>query len=249
VSIGYTSQTWFRLLASSIKDAPTILNDDDIERIQSNKELNEEAREKLLSWARMIQTGEMFFEQGQSQYPEIVVRNLHLSRCYVCEKLAVWVHDAVVSPFNKDGPPHHSDMPEDIARDYDEARTILKMSPRGAAALLRLCVQKLCDELGQKGKKIDAAIAGLVGEGLSPVISEALDSVRVIGNEAVHPGGVMDLRDDHDTAVKLFGLVNVIVDRMISHPKQVRDLYETLPPEKRAAIDARNAKATGQKSE
>jgi hypothetical protein len=55
----------------------------------------------------------------------------------------------------------------------------------------------------------------------------------------------MDLCDDHDTAVKLFGLVNMIVEQMISHPKQVRDLYQTLPPEKRKAIDDRNAKATG----
>jgi hypothetical protein len=53
----------------------------------------------------------------------------------------------------------------------------------------------------------------------------------------------MDLRDDHDTAEKLFGLVNLIVDRMISHPSQVQSIYETLPPEKRAAIDARNARA------
>jgi hypothetical protein len=141
-----------------------------------------------------------------------------------------------------DGPAPNADMPEDIAKDFAEARTILKMSPRGAAALLRLCVQKLCRHLGGEGKTIDAAIESMVENGLSPIVQQALDSVRVIGNESVHPG-TMDLRDDHDTAEKLFGLVNLIVDRMISHPSQVQSIYETLPPEKRAAIDARNARA------
>jgi Domain of unknown function (DUF4145) len=157
-------------------DAPTIPDDDLIEKIESNKELDKEAQERFSSWVRRMQTREVFVEQAKSQWPTLVVHNLHLSNCYVCKKLAVWVHDSIVSPFNKGGSPHHSDMPEDIARDYDEAGTILKMSPRGAAALLRLCVQKLCDELGQKGKTIDAAIGTLMGEGLSPVIGAALDS-------------------------------------------------------------------------
>jgi hypothetical protein len=59
----------------------------------------------------------------------------------------------------------------------------------------------------------------------------------------------MDLRDDQATALKLFGLVNMIVERMISHPKQVLAVYELLPPEKRDAIDKRNAKGLGQKKE
>jgi hypothetical protein len=46
---------------------------------------------------------------------------------------------------------------------------------------------------------------------LAPESRMTLDSVRVIGNETVHPG-TMDMRDDHDTAIKLFGLANLIVD-------------------------------------
>lgn len=63
-----------------------------------------------------------------------------------------------------------------------------------------------------------------------------------IGNEAVHPG-VMDLRDDRDTAFELFGLVNSIADQMITHPKAVETLYEKLPENKREAIEARDRKA------
>ncbi|WP_424033423.1 DUF4145 domain-containing protein [Methylocella sp.] len=49
-------------------------------------------------------------------------------------------------------------------------------------------MQKLCVELGEKGKNIDDDIANLVKKGLSPELQQALDILRVIGNEAVHHG-------------------------------------------------------------
>ena len=136
------------------------------------------------------------------------------------------------------------DTPEDIRRDYEEARTILDLSPRGAAALLRLAVQKLCAHLGEKGKNINEDIASLVAKGLDPRVQQALDVVRVVGNDAVHPGA-MDLRDDRATAERLFGLVNLIVERMISYPKHVETLYRSLPETKRDEIKKRNAQAAG----
>ncbi len=47
---------------------------------------------------------------------------------------------------------------EDIRRDYDEAAKVLALSPRGAAALLRLAIRKLCKELGEPGKNINEDI-------------------------------------------------------------------------------------------
>ena len=107
--------------------------------------------------------------------------------------------------------------------------------------MLRLVVQKLCKHLGEKGKKIDDDIASLVQKGLNPMVQQALDTVRVIGNEAVHPGS-LDLYDDRDTASQLFRLVNLIAEQMISQPKHVNDMYNSLPPTKLAAIEARDAK-------
>ena len=51
----------------------------------------------------------------------------------------------------------------------------------------------------QKGENLNADVAKLVKKGLPVDVQQALDAVRVIGNEALHPGQ-MDLRDDRPTA-------------------------------------------------
>ncbi len=88
---------------------------------------------------------------------------------------------------------------------------------------------------------MDDDIASLVSQGLNPLVKKSLDIVRVIGNEAVHPGKI-DLKDDRDTAIKLLELVNSIAEQMISHPKHVESMYEGLPEEKRTAIKGRDSK-------
>ena len=73
------------------------------------------------------------------------------------------------------------------------------------------------------------------------MVQHALDAVRVIGNEAVHPG-TLDLKDDRDTAMRLFGLMNIIAEQMISNPKHIKELYDKLPESKRTAIEKRDKK-------
>jgi hypothetical protein len=84
-------------------------------------------------------------------------------------------------------------------------------------------------------------IASLVAKGLNRLVQQSLDIVRVIGNEAVHPGTI-DLRDDRDTALQLFKLVNLIAEQMISTPKHVNQIFDSLPVAKKAAIEKRDGK-------
>jgi hypothetical protein len=137
-------------------------------------------------------------------------------------------------------PEAHPDMPEDIKRDYEEARQICGASPRAAAALLRLCVEKICNTLLGKPGKIDNQIAQLVEKGLPKKAQQALDSVRVIGNECVHPG-TLDLDDTPELALALFRLVNLIIQDCITAPKEAEDIYNLLPEGKRQGIERRDA--------
>jgi hypothetical protein len=139
--------------------------------------------------------------------------------------------------------PPNPDLTPEIIADFEEARSILQRSPRGAAALFRLCIQKVCVQLGESGKNINADIAALVKKGLNPKVQKSLDVVRVIGNESVHPGTI-DLRDQPQTAVQLASLINMIADAMITQPKLVDELYGTLPEAKREEIKKRDGTPT-----
>ena len=166
--------------------------------------------------------------------------NVSASECFNCAKLSVWIYDRLVYPRAGEAPPPNPDLSEDIRRDYDEASSILVQSPRGAAALIRLAIQKLCKELGKSGNDLNADIGALVKDGLDPRIQQALDIVRVIGNHAVHPGRIY-LRDDRATAEKLFTLLNMIVDTMISQRKDLDAFYAALPEGALDAIARRDA--------
>ena len=131
-------------------------------------------------------------------------------------------------------------MPDQIKAVFDEARAIVATSPKGAAALLRLAIQELCDSLLKtSGSNLNQAIGDLVKQGMPKKVQQALDLVRVIGNNAVHPGQI-DFNDNNDIALKLFGLVNAIVNIMITQPKEIDDLYNVLPKIARESIEKRD---------
>jgi hypothetical protein len=240
----YTTQYWFDVYAQKKDDnsIPVIANEEWRRHVEADKDMTKEVKDGFLKWHDLRMTGLVLIsELNSSVYASYGTDNLHLSKCYNCGKVAVWVYDKLLFPSKKTGACPNSDLPEDVLHDFEEARSIINESPRGAAALLRLCVQKLCKHLGEKGKTIDDDIASLVLKGLNPMVQRSLDIVRVIGNEAVHPGEI-DLRDDSDTASRLLDIVNSIVDQMISHPKKVEELYGKLPESKRNAIEERDFK-------
>lgn len=177
------------------------------------------------------------FDIGRGRVPS----GYWLCHCNNCNQKSLWKMETerCVDPVIGGGPRPHVDMPDDVKADYEEARGIVGLSPRGACALLRLAVQKLCKQLGEKGENIDDDIASLVQKGLPIEVQEALDALRVIGNEAVHPGE-MDLRDDVETATALFGLLNFVVKDRIAEPKERKRLFGLLPERKREAIARRD---------
>jgi hypothetical protein len=241
-------QTWFRAYGRQISNGkPHWPTKEQLEFLAAKVRLAQDSGDEdqtsvdVLEYARRIFRGEVFFHDTLSDHAKPPhVANLHVSQCYSCTKLAVWAADRLIFPslqtFSVQPNPDFSD---DIRCDFLEAASIFDGSPRGAAALLRLAIQKLCTQLGEPGKNINDDIASLVRKGLDVRVQRALDIVRVIGNETVHPG-VIDLRDDRDTALELFRLVNLIADVMISQPKHIEAMYADLPESKRKAIEERD---------
>lgn len=147
--------------------------------------------------------------------------------------------------------PPVDNMPECIKELYEEARSIAHLSPRGAAALLRLALDKLCDEVCEDCKqakfngKIDQKIGVLVANGLSSKLQKAFDFVRVTGNDAVHELGLIDIQDNPEIVNALFALLNLITEKMITENKEIDNLYNLIPESRRDKIEERNKKAKG----
>lgn len=166
-------------------------------------------------------------------------KNFQVCKCCHCDKNSIWYSGKMIYPECSAAPFPDSDLPAELYVDYEEARTIVDRSPRGAAALLRLVIQKLCVSLGKPGRNLNSDIASLVKDGLPVPVQQALDVVRVIGNNAVHPGQI-NLKDNRETANKLFTLVNLIVQRMITQPKEIKALFDGLPDGATEGINARD---------
>lgn len=162
-----------------------------------------------------------------------------MHRCQCCGKKILWIDDEYIYPeiVAEEANP---DMPESVKKLYEEAGLIYNKSPRAACALLRLAVENLCHELGKDDKDINKNIAALVKDGLSPDIQKALDIVRVVGNKAVHPGQIAIDVDNVSTAKLLMRLLNIIVGKMITEPKELDEVYAFLPESTREAIERRD---------
>jgi hypothetical protein len=242
-------QTWFQGSACQFAKGkpPSMVSKETIESMRIDKNIPAEARADFVAWALRINNREIFLAEKSRDIFVYDVYNLYLSQCYSCEQYALWHADRLVYPKVNFGLSANDDLNADIKNDFTEATAILDNSPRGSAALLRLALQKLMKQIGESGENINEDIGSLVTKGLDVKIQKTLDLVRVIGNNAVHPGTI-DMRDNRDTAVRLFGLINAIAYDRITHPKEVDALYESVltPSQKQAITKRDNAPPKGE---
>lgn len=162
-----------------------------------------------------------------------------VSKCMHCNKFIIWIDRKMVYPKVVSVATPNDDMPDEIKKDYSEAAYILNDSPRAAAALLRLALQKLCKFLGEPGANINDDIKSLVKKGLNPLVQQSLDALRITGNNAVHPGEI-DLEENSEKVIMLFKLINFICDKMITEPKEIKSFYSSLPEKSLKAIEKRD---------
>ena len=79
----------------------------------------------------------------------------------------------------------------------------------------------------------------MVNQGLFVEIQQALDPVRVIGNNAIHPGQMTTV-DDGEIALKLFHLANFIVEDRIAQSRILNESFGTLPDGVKEQIERRD---------
>ncbi len=103
-------------------------------------------------------------------------------------------------------------VPEIIREDYEEAYSILHLSPKASATLARRCLQTMiADFWGVKKKNLADSIRELEDE-ISPSLMIAIDGIRKIGNIGAH------MEKD----------VNLIIDIEAHEAELLLELLETL---------------------
>lgn len=225
-------QHWFEVLVNSFERGQkpfvyqwTSLNAVDLKKFEDEKDLK-----KFAAFKKRFRKNEVTYEvhsYGKSCNWEMI--NVEASMCHSCDGFAIWVKGAIAWPAHEVHVEPHPDIPASIKDDFLEAASIAQMSPRGSAALSRMIIQKLMVELGEKGDNINEDIGALVQKGLEVEIQQALDVVRVVGNNAVHPGKI-DLKDDTGIALALLQLINLVVERRIATQKRIGEMFANLPP-------------------
>lgn len=170
---------------------------------------------------------------------------LGISTCKACGKYHVWNSEKMIFPQKTDSsiPIPLEDMPQVVKDLYLEARDVHPISYKASCALLRLALQHLCEELlkDRSTGEINKDIGELVKEAVPQEFQQALDIVRVIGNNAVHPGK-MDESDVEEYAITLFELLNYIVQEKIVRPKIIGGIYNKLPSGVLKQIERRDNK-------
>ena len=159
-------QTWLRPFLMYGKDqTPRMPSPDVVDRIRADRKL--ENKEDIIKYLNRVLAREVFIESHEnSVYLKSELANINISRCYSCGAFALWVADKLIYPEQILKIQPNEDMPHEIKLDFVEAASIVDQSPRGAAALLRLCLQKLTAHLGLKGKNLDDDIGSLVKNGI-----------------------------------------------------------------------------------
>ena len=187
------------------------------------------------------------------------IKFIIIAQCQACNQFSIWITNeiqitysprvvlntsdatlALIFPNVAEGVPKpNNDMPDDVKEIYIEAGEVLNISPRASAALSRLAIEKLVAHLNAQGKDLNTQIGSLVSKGMPIEIQQMLDSVRVIGNNAVHPGQI-DIKDNKELALSLLNFINLIVDNRITQPKKILDIYNLLPESYRDCIERRD---------
>ena len=186
------------------------------------------------------------------------IKFIIIAQCQACNQFSIWITNEIrisssglvlyssgttltlIFPNVAEGVPKpNNDMPDDVKEIYIEAGEVLNISPRASAALSRLAIEKLVAHLNAQGKDLNTQIGSLVSKGMPIEIQQMLDSVRVIGNNAVHPGQI-DIKDNKELALSLLSFINLIVDNRITQPKKILDIYNLLPDSYRNSIERRD---------
>lgn len=181
-------------------------------------------------------------DAGYSFSGNIALPYGYICRCDYCNKHSIWIDGKMIFPDSINVPMPNDDLSEGLKIDYLEAASIFEKSPRASAALLRLIIEKICDDFNCEGNNLKDKIGYLVKDKrLDSRVTKALDIIRIFGNDSVHAGEI-NLNDKREDALKLFSLVNFIAQKLITDEKELDRMCDMFSEGQKKTIEKRDKK-------
>ena len=144
--------------------------------------------------------------QKHSQSIKVKMANLHVSGCPSCNGFALWVGGRLVFPYNVERTRHL------VEQDFEDAAAILNQSPRGATALMRVCIQKFVPLLKQDGHYLNDYISSLVRKALELEIRQSMEVLQVLRNDPGQPSN-LETQEDKEMALRFVDSLKAILER------------------------------------
>ena len=132
-------------------------------------------------------------------------------------------------------------IPEQIRKDYEEAYSIVSLSPKASATLSRRCLQGIIHDFWNiKEKNLNAEITSLKPL-ISPLLWKAIDGIRTIGNIGAHMESDINVIVDIEPgeAEKLLKLIEHLIKEWYINRHDTEILFN----EVKAISDEKKAKA------
>lgn len=190
---------------------------------------------------------ELVYPSNRSESDGLAVA---LGFCPACDQLIVLLRGGIfVSPTHPGEPPYldcvsleevvyprhmarrplSDEVPSDIRDDYNEAASVLSLSPKASAAISRRLLQHILrDRWGIKHRSLQKEIKEFVARtDVPPYVSETVDAVRVVGNLAAHPtkdqntGTIVDVEPEE--AEWLLEAIEALCDFSYVQPKLLEE--------------------------
>lgn len=153
-------------------------------------------------------------------------------QCVSCGNYSIYYQGKMIYPIDSNVSNPNEDMPDNVKSVYYEAKIVLNISPKSACTLLRLALEMLLNELDMDGRTLNDKINNYCNDfDSNNRLIKAFHLVRIVGNEAVHPGTI-DIDDNEDVARAMFEILNEIVDETITKKNKMDAIFEYLPEEK-----------------
>ena len=171
------------------------------------------------------------------------------STCLRCMNTYLWNSntESIIYPRSSSLPHHSLDLPENMRKIYEEARDVYEVSPRCAAALGRVLLEKLVyyllekqytskgddnteDTTDKENKIKKLTLHNLIEKlDLDKEIKDSCNNIRLLGNEGAHAGEI-DFEDNlsKEAVEGLFILINHIIYETITRKREAKEANDKI---------------------